>query len=187
MKKGVTLIELLITMTVLAVIMTSFTSIYSSGLRTFRQEMTQTQLQSEAQTLADRMTLDIKKSRNTIKNYDTFTENERTMILEIPSVDAAGKFLYIAGNQLTDKIVYYQSGSSLKRKVYSNERSIRMGEHLKEKTLTTNLLNLNFTNHYLLNDVTNLQVDVEIDLQKKIGNQTRKVKAKGSGSFRNIQ
>jgi prepilin-type N-terminal cleavage/methylation domain-containing protein len=187
MKRGMTLIELLISMTVTSILMLSFSAIWANSIKSSKEQLAQTQIQSETQIIIDKIESDIRKARTTESSYSGYTLGAETLIIQIPAIDSAQNILYSGQTQLLDRVVYYKSGNTVKRKVIANASSIRAAENNTEKTLTTNLVALNFSYIKLnINSPINSEVKTTLTLSKKAGKVTKTSTISSQTTFRNL-
>lgn len=187
MKKGVTLIELLIVMTILGLMMGTFAGVYANGLRTFRTELTRTQLQTESQTITDRIATDIKKAITVASTADEKNLGPQTLILTTPAIDDNDNFLLdVNGAQLVDTIIYFSENHILKRKVLANAQSSRNAENGVEKILTTNLETINFSYTYPIGSINPTQIKTDLTVSKMVNNRLEKSSTHSTASPRNL-
>lgn len=119
--KGLTLIELLISITLLSIIVAVFTSTYVTGISVYTREVRTTNLQNESRIILDRIVSDIKQSYSVENGSDN-----NILALAAPSIDSNGNIIYEnTGLFKTDLITYWQSGSTLYKKVEPNPASVR--------------------------------------------------------------
>lgn len=192
MKKGLTLIELLITITLLSILLISFSSIYISGIKTYREEFAKSQLQTEAQTILDKISTDIKASKTTEAQFTdsstglSYTLNSNTLILLLPAIDnrdSNGQNIIYSGNSmLFDRVIYQKNGNSLTKKVISAPGSARLNENNITKTLSPN--NIAFTFTPVTANAN--QINLTLTFSKKVGNKTLTTTVRGTANFRNF-
>lgn len=179
-----TIIEVLIAISILGIMMLAFTSIYSVGLSRLRDELVQTQLQSEAQVLLDRISTEVTQAQGVEQVYDGVNLSASYLPLKIPAINSSQNIIYNNNsNIIYDHIVYKINGSNLTRMVVADTGSKRYGENNIEKTLSTSVTNLTFT--YAPDNVSPTQINISISLSKKAGNRTRTITLQGGAKFRN--
>lgn len=125
MKKGFTLIELLISISILGVIMAAVGTLFVTVLKNYRTESQKAAFQREVNFTIDNIGKDIKEAASVPQNYDTFALSENTLILALPAVDDANNFVYSSGVLDKDYLIYYLSGTELKRKTYASNFGTR--------------------------------------------------------------
>lgn len=187
MKKGFTLIELLISMTVLSILLLTFSAIFGNSVKTMREQLAQTQAHTDAQTILDRIESDVRKGRTTENSYNSYTLGAQTLIIQIPSVNSSQNIIYSGQNALLDRIVYFKSGSELKRVVFANPASVRMNENNTIKTLSKNITDLNFVYSKInLTSPYNADVETNITISRKVGKILKTSTVKSKTTFRNL-
>lgn len=182
-KKGTTLIELLVVMVLIGIMVVAFGQIYASGMKTYREQLAQTRLSSEAQTILDRITTETKMAKQVEAEYNTFTTGGNTLILNLPAVDNDQNFLYTGSNLRVDRVIYYQVGSELHRLVYADSGSIRYSQNNQDTVLTKKLSTMTFTYDPEIN-LPGL-VQTQLAFAEKVGNDQRVVEVKGKAKLRN--
>ena len=183
LKKGTTLIELLIVIIILTILMTAFSSIYVNGIKSSREEFIQTQLQSDAQTILDRITGDIKLAQGVDANYNTFVTSENTIILKVPAIDQSQNFLYTGTDLLLDRIIYYKHNSELHRVVYANMASIRYPSNNTNRILSDKVSI--FTPTYQPDMINPVTVTTTLKLSKAVGKVNKFITVVGKAKLRN--
>ncbi|PIZ01073.1 hypothetical protein COY62_00375 [bacterium (Candidatus Howlettbacteria) CG_4_10_14_0_8_um_filter_40_9] len=120
-QKGLTLIELLISITLLSIIIAVFTSTYVTGISVYTREVRTTNLQNESRIILDRIVSDIKQSNEVVSG-----SNETVLVLAAPSIDSNGSIIYEnTGLFKMDFITYWLDGSALYKKVEPHLDSAR--------------------------------------------------------------
>lgn len=185
MKKGTTILELLIAIIILAIMMTVFSAIYINGVTSFRNEFTTSQLQSTAQTVIDRMNQDIKSARGIESTYEGYTLSDNTLILRVPAIsnDDEEYFIYSGGILQFDIFVYYQSSNEIQRVIYANPSSKRYSKNEQVQTLTKNVIGLSFS--YDPDIASPARISTTITLSRDIGKLTRQATVTATAKMRN--
>jgi prepilin-type N-terminal cleavage/methylation domain-containing protein len=102
--KGLTLMELLVTVVVVSLVMTALLSMYSAGQRYFIGESVKLDELRDIRHVQNWMTRDIKESVQVLPSWDVHTASDSCLILRIPSVDASGYIIDIDNDY--DHVVY---------------------------------------------------------------------------------
>jgi len=102
--KGLTLVELLVTVAVVSLLMTALLSLYSAGQRYFLNEGVRLDELRDIRYVQNWMTRDIKEAVLVLPNWDVYTASDSCLILLIPSVDAGGDIIDIEND--FDCVVY---------------------------------------------------------------------------------
>lgn len=187
-KRGVSLIELLIVMTLLGIMFTAFTSIYNNSIKTVREQMAQSQAQTEAQTILDRIQTEIKKGRTTDNTFGSYTLGSQVLIIQLPAINnyEDQNILYNGSNPILDRVIYYKSGNELHRKVIADPASARMNENNNDVILTNSISDLTFS-YTKVNPTSTITIDVttSLSIAKKVGKIYKTANVNGKASFRN--
>ena len=185
MKKGTTILELLIAIIILGIMMTVFSAIYINGVTSFRNEFTTSQLQSTAQTVVDRINQDIKSARGTESTYENYTLSDNTLILRLPAIsnDDQEYFIYSGGMLQFDTYIYYLSENEIQRIIYANPSSKRYSKNEQVQTLTKNVTELVFS--YDPDITSPVRISTTITLSRDIGKLTRQAQVTATAKMRN--
>lgn len=136
--RGLTLIELLVSIVLLSILLTVFTSAFVSGIKVYQREFRTANLQSENRMVLDRIISDIKQAYRVENASDS-----DTLILALPSIDANGNILYEAtGEFKPDYFTYTKNGSNLEKDISPDTGSSRT---VVTKTILDKISNLTFT------------------------------------------
>jgi len=182
-KKGITLIELLIAITLVGTLTIAFSNIYLNCMKQFGMEFAQTQLQTNSQTVLDRIISDIKGAISVETSYNAYTTNQRTIIMKIPSIDSSQNIIYSGDTMLTDYVIYYFQSESIHRKLIANSASSRYPSNGQDKTIMTEVENLNFT--YSPAVPSTSEVTVSMTLEKHLGKFNRTITNSSKTKLRN--
>jgi len=144
MKKGFTLVELLITISLIAAIAIVISSVFISGYRTFNDEISNARIQSSAQTILDRIITETKNGMLIEATYGTYTTGANTIIIQVPAVNKNKEIQYSGTNMLFDRIIYYYADNTIHRVVYADSSSSRYSYNGIDRTLSKNVLELSF-------------------------------------------
>lgn len=151
---GVTLVELLISVTLLSILLIAFTSAYTMGISVYKKEFKTTVLQNENRILLDRIITDIKQS-SSIDPAST----DSNLILKTPGIDENNALLTGAMSQfLNDTISYERVGNILTKTTVPDESSVRVAS---SKDIATNINSLTFTYFPDVNSTTEVEVSLQ--------------------------
>jgi prepilin-type N-terminal cleavage/methylation domain-containing protein len=102
--RGLTLVELLITMAVISLVLSALLSLYSAGQRYFLGENIKLDGLRDIRYVQNWITRDIKEAVQVLPSWDAYTASDSCLILRIPSVDANGFVIDIDNDY--DHVVY---------------------------------------------------------------------------------
>ncbi len=102
--KGLTLVELLITVSVISLVLSALLSLYSAGQRYFLEENVKLDGLRDIRYVWNWITRDIKEAVEVLPSWDVYTVSDSCLILRIPSVDANGYVIDIENDY--DHVVY---------------------------------------------------------------------------------
>lgn len=102
--RGLTLVELMITVTVVSLVLSALLSLYSAGQRYFLGESVKLEELRDIRYVRSWMTRDIKEAVQVLPSWDMYTVSDSCLILRIPSVDANGYVIDIENDY--DHVVY---------------------------------------------------------------------------------
>jgi len=186
-KRGLTLIELLITMGLIGIILTVISSIYLVGIRTFREELASSTVQSDAQTILDAIITDTKNGmliEPTLDTaYGTFTTGANTIIIRLPAVDSSKNILYNGTDMLYDHIIYYYNNNEIHKVTYAESGSIRYKNNGSNVVLDRNALSLSF--EYDPDQSTATLVKVYLSSNIRVSNRNKEINISGQARLRN--
>jgi prepilin-type N-terminal cleavage/methylation domain-containing protein len=194
-KRGVTLIELLITLSMIGFIGAVITSVYMTGFKTFKEEMASSMVQSNAQTILDAMTTDIKNglqiepeytsdSGITYKTLDEASGEEASIIIRIPAIDNDQKILYSGSTMLFDRVIYYYDNNSIHKVIYANPSSSRSAKSGYDVILDSKVLVLTFAFEPDATSATLVTATISSNIAVS-GNRTRSITITGQARLRN--
>lgn len=144
-RKGVTLIELIIVMGIISIFSILLSSVYVSGYKTFKAELASSAIQSNAQTILDALTTDIKNGVLIEETYDIYTTGPSSIIIRIPAMDNNKNILYSGSDMLFDRIIYYYSGNAIHKVTFADPSSSRFAKNGVDSVLDSKILVLNFS------------------------------------------
>ena len=192
MKKGFTLIELMIAISIIATISMVSTVVYRTGLRSYPENFEKATIQSKLNFTSDSLADYTKRAVNTLQAYDTFNRNTNTvksiLILQIPALTDTTPPDFIYNGQVIEKdtIVYTLSGGNLVKRYYGNTHGKMAAETGTPKTILTNVSA--FSCDYL--DIVNgeySRVACTITVTKNIFGRNFSVTSKKTANLRNLQ
>jgi Tfp pilus assembly protein PilW len=183
-KRGTTLIELLIVIPILAIMVVAFSSIYITSLRNYQNQFTQTNLQTDGQSILDNMLNNIKTAGGVEATNGAYTSGAQTLILELPSIDANQNFVYTANALDYDTYIYYLNGTSLHQLILANAASSRFAENNLNTVLSTQISNLSFT--YTPGVANATSVAIGMTLSNPVVNYNDNIVLSGKANMRNL-
>jgi prepilin-type N-terminal cleavage/methylation domain-containing protein len=182
-RRGLTLIELLITMGLIGLVLIVITSVYLVGFRTFREELASSTVQSNAQTLLDAMVTDIKNGMYVEQSYDEYLTGPNSIIVRVPATNASKQILYNGADMVYDRVIYYYTGNEIHKIIFANPDSVRYAKHGVDTILDTNILALSF--EYDPDQNTATLVTVNISSVIKVSNRDKQINLSGKARLRN--
>lgn len=183
-KKGLTMIELIVVMVLLSILLPVLLSIYVYGTKTFNEELSQSELQSDAQTILDSILNDIRNAQSVEASYDDqFFSNGTTIVLKVPALDQSQNIIYDGSTMQSDIIVYSFYDNSIHKRVFADADSRRATQNNIDKILASNILELNFT--YEPDPLAATLVQVTLKNHKKVGNQSKSINVSSKARLRN--
>jgi len=182
-KGGVTLIELLIAIALLATMLIVITNVYVTGFKTFREELATSQLESNAQTILDEITNTAKNAQSAEAAYDIYTSGPNSIILKVPALDSNKNILYSNNTMLFDRVIYYYEDSKIHKLTLAEPTSIRYIENGINKTIDDKILELNFT--YDPDAVSATLVTINISSHQEVGKINRTISLTSKARLRN--
>jgi len=102
--RGLTLVELLITVSIVSLVLSALLSLYSAGQRYFLGESVMLDKLRDIRFVRNWITRDIKEAVEVLPSWDVYTVSDSCLILRIPSVDANGYVIDIENDY--DHVVY---------------------------------------------------------------------------------
>lgn len=167
MKKGYTLIELVISIAILATIMMAVSSIFFTSLKNYRAESQKSSFQRELNFVIDNIAKDVKQAAEVPQIYEEIELSSTVLILALPAVDNDHNFIYSGDVLEKDYLVYSISGNDLIRNTYASLSGTRETE---EDTLLSSVSALDFSYSPGLTDAG--QVTISITQSIGVGNRT---------------
>jgi len=182
-KRGLTLIELLVTMGLIGLVLTVITSIYLVGFRTFREELASSTVQSNAQTILDAVITDTKNGMLIEPDYDTYVTGPNTIIIRLPAIDSNKQIIYSGTDMLYDRLVYYYDNNEIHKVTYADPGSTRFKNNEANTILDKNVLSLSF--EYDPDPATATLVKVKLNSYIGVGNRNKEINLSGQARLRN--
>lgn len=182
-KRGLTLIELLVTMSLIGIILIVITSVYVTGFRTFKEELASSTVQSNAQTILDAVILDAKNGMLIEPIYGAYTTGPNTIIIRVPATNESKEILYNGSDMVYDRVIYYYLNNEIHKITYAASGSTRYKNDGKDSVLDKNILAMSF--EYDPDQSTATLVRVNLDSVIKVGNRDKKITISGEARLRN--
>jgi len=111
--RGLSLIEILIAMAIVAVILIALLSLYTTGQKYFINESTRADTLQDSQYPLAWITRDVKEALQVLSSWGSYTTSSNCLVLEIPSVDSSGVIIDISAD--FDYIIYRLNSNKLER------------------------------------------------------------------------
>ncbi len=184
-KNGLTLIELIVTITILGILSITFSNIYIESLKTFETESAQSILQTDSQTAIDRIINETKGAQKVESSYSTYTTGETVMVLAIPAIDEDQAIIYNGSVVVSDYIIYYLQSGSIHRKIYADDESVRYSQNEEDYVFATGVEDLTF--EYSPAPPQTTEVTVTLTLERTIGKSARNITLTNKTKLRNKQ
>ena len=152
-EKGLSLIELLVSITLLGILLVVFSNIYVAGIKVYQREFRRAKLQNENRIVLDNIVSDIKQSYQ-VQNSSTAD----SVILLIPSIDGNQDILYEpTGSFKLDAIYYSLSGNVIQKVIDPHADSSRQ---YKESDVIDKVTTLDFTYNPDVNSTTQMEINL---------------------------
>jgi|GEM_PF-1343233 len=188
-KKGLTLIELLITMGLIGSILVVITSVYLVGFRTFREELASSTVQSGAQTILDAVVTDVKNGMLIEQSYTsddkTYTtgHDPEMIIIRVPAMNSSQQIIYDGTDMAFDRLIYYYLDNEIHKVTFANPASVRYKNNGNDAILDKHALSLSFA--YDPDQFTATLVTVTLKSNIQTGNRNKEITISGSARLRN--
>jgi prepilin-type N-terminal cleavage/methylation domain-containing protein len=188
-RKGFTLIEMLITLSLLTVLAAVISSLYVTGFRTFKEQMATSIIQSDGQTILDTLTTDIKNGLAIEPQYPSepaaplYHSTDSSIIIRVPAVDNNDKIVYSGTSMVFDHIIYYYSNKSIHKIVYADPLSIRFKRNGVDTILDNKILVLGFSYEPSISSASLVTVTISSEIM--VGNRSEQIQIIGKARLRN--
>ena len=177
------LIELMIAMSLLVIISIVIGSIYITGFKTYRQELAQSSVQSNAQTILDSIINDAKNAQSVEETYSSYVTANDSVILKIPAIDTNKNIIYAGNSMLFDRVIYYFENDAIHKITYADPLSARFIQNGINKTLDSNILVLNFS--YDPDALSATLLTATVSANQQVGKINRNISLTGKARLRN--
>lgn len=186
-KKGLTLVELVVSIAVLGIIMAAVASLFSVAINNYQFSFTQSTLQRETNFVIDNITRDIKQSVEIPKIYGGINRGSEKLILALPAVDVDENFLYDGSSLKKDYVIYYLDGTSLRKSITADPSSKRVNLNGTDRIILENVSSLSFSYIPNILDIETTQVDVNMTVTKNTNKATVTIGSDVSAVKRNYE
>lgn len=186
-KRGLTLVELLISIAVLGVILGAVATLFSAAIKNYQVSSAQTVLQRETNTAIDSITRDIKQSIKIAESYNGTERDEHTLILSLPSIDEDENFIYDGSTVEKDYIIYYLDGTNLHKVISANSNSERYQEDATDRIILKNISSLTFSYTPNSPGAETTQVNIETNIAKTISKTSISIDIDSTAIKRNYE
>jgi prepilin-type N-terminal cleavage/methylation domain-containing protein len=189
-RRGLTLIELLVTIVLVGLMLTVITSVYLVGFRTFREELASSTVQSDAQTILDAIVTDTKNGMliepptNPITvGTNTYTTGTNTIVIRLPAINNSREIIYNGTDMLYDHVIYNYADNEIHKLTLANSGSFRYKNNGADATLDKNALSLSF--EYDPDQDTATLVKINLSSTIVVGNRNKAINISGLARLRN--
>ncbi len=111
--QGLTLIEVVISLAIVAVILVALLSLYTTGQKYFINESARAATIEASRYPLAWITRDVKEATGVVSAWDVYATSSNSLVLQLPSVDSSGVIIDIATN--FDYIIYRVNSNKLER------------------------------------------------------------------------
>ncbi len=182
-KPGISLIELMVVMSLLVIISIVIGSVYISGIKTYRQELAQSSIQSNAQTILDSIINEAKNAQSVEETYSTYVSGTNSVILKVPAIDSNKNIIYSGSAMLFDRIIYYFEDNAIHKVTLADPASARFNQNGLNKTLDNNILVLEFA--YDPDILSTTLLTATVSTNQQVGKINRNISLTGRARLRN--
>ncbi len=186
-KRGLTLVELLISIFILGVIGSAIVALFSVGIKNYRASSAKAFMQREVNLAADNITRDIKQSIEILESYNGEGRSPTKMFLALPSVDEDNNSIYNGNDIERDFIIYYLEGTNLHKSAIANASSSRYIEGGSDKIILKNVSSLSFTYTPNSPGTETTKVSTLATILKGVGGSTISIEINSSANKRNYE
>ena len=128
LRRGFTLIELIISIVLISIITSAVMTLFLVGVKNYQRESQRNFMQQEINFTADDLGSQIKQAAEAPEIYDTFTRDSQALILALPAIDNNQKYIYSGSSLIYDYIIFYLEDGALKKTVIPNAQSTRLAK-----------------------------------------------------------
>ncbi len=182
-RRGLTLIELLISIALMGTIVIAISSMYIIGFKTFREELAQSQLESNAQTVLDEITNDTKNAQSVEEIYGSYSSGTNSIVLKVPAINSNKDIIYSGNTMLFDRIIYYYENNRIHKITLAEATSSRYKENNIDKIIDNKTLQLTFT--YDPNEASATLVTINVSSLQQVGKINRTISLISKARLRN--
>lgn len=169
-KRGVTLIELLVAMSLIGVIGLITSSIFSVSARSYRDNIQKSFFQKDLNIVIDGLANVGKGGTEILLTQDGFTIGPETLIIATPAEDEDRNFIYSGDTLEKDLHIYYLSGTELRRRIISHPLGRLSGRNGSDAPLLKNVSLFEVTYSPGVNEAE--LIKVKIGLSRDVGNRS---------------
>jgi prepilin-type N-terminal cleavage/methylation domain-containing protein len=181
---GFTLIELIISISLLGIILAATTSIFATSLKNYQYNFQKSSMQKEVNFTIDAIANDIKSGAKIETSFGSHTASSTCLIIGIPAQDTSNNFIYTGDVLELDHVVYYKSGGEIRKYFYSNPLGKKSGSNTDYKILE-NVSSVDIFEYIPgLNSAT--QIKTTINLFKETGKTNVRLSETRTANLRNI-
>ena len=185
MKKGFTIVELVISMALFSIILVATSSIFVTALKNYQINITKSDFQKEVNFSLDDINKNIKLAIEVPLTYGSYSLSQNILILALPTTDSSANFIYEDGAPLKDYVIYYSENGNLHKVTHADPSGIRANQNGEDKIILGNLTNVNYSYFPGLTGAS--QVEATIEVGKIVQKTNIKIEGKRLANLRNKQ
>lgn len=180
-KKGFTLIEILVVATILSLIVGFLGYLSVRHFWVYNNQISELNVEGDTRGALDDIDNYVRSAYRVASNYQSYSTDQDTLILQIPSIDALNRVI----DDSYDTVVFSLSNSSLVREIFPDPSSSRVSS---TKTITGNssvdALTFSYDNgNYALVK----QITILVTVSQKNGSYERSITISSKSSLRNYE
>lgn len=176
-QRGFTLTEMLLVIVLVGVAGSVVVDLFIGQNRIYKLETAELNITNDARTALDDIDNYVRPATRVLADYDTYTTDAETLVLQIQSVNGANQLVAAA----FDHVVFYLDGTNLYREVFPHASSARVATVKKLASNVTGLVfsynNANFT---LVTEVT-----TDLTLEEEAGMHNKSITISSESTLRN--
>lgn len=185
-KEGLTLIELIITLSIISIIILVVTQVYVMGMVQSKSDMKKAKIQAEGRTALEGITKNIKLASRIEATYGGYTSDTTNIILNIPAIDSSENFIYSGETRVNDHVTYSLVGKNLHKVISSPNVSSRLySQDGTDSIILSNVKSLSFSYNPAIPNTT--LVSVNITLEDTTQKVPIEINLNANGRPRNVQ